>query len=207
MANDSWISWLGPWFGGGLAGAFVTLATQKFTKWWEKPILVPGFGIDGDGSIINEPSPDAVQRKRQWVRLKVKNNGRSTARNVRVIIGSIGNKTSDQHAWDFTSEVIDCGWSHIDEFKIDIPPDTWRFADLFVLETTETNADVKFTGRGARNIPGRIEVLSITTMITADNCETKTDTLPLRFQGLEKGMTFMEDSKDGQIEISTGLHR
>lgn len=195
MLEDSWLSWLGPWLGGGLAGAIVTLGTQNITKWWEKPKLAAEFGKEGDGSIIKHAlpasNPDSpAQVIQQWIRVKIKNNGRSTARNVRVIIVYISNKTSDFTSWDFNREIIDCGWSHIYETRIDIPPRTWRFADLFVLEMTEGSADIRFTGKGAENIPGRMEIISIGAMITADNCETTTVTLPLRYQGLGKGMTF-----------------
>lgn len=109
---------------------------------------------------------------------------------MRVIIVSVGNRTGDLTEWNFTQEIIDCGWSHIGETKIDIPPETWRFADVFVLEMTNAKSELIFTGKGARNIPGKIEILSIVAKVTADNCETMTVTLPLRYQGLQTGMKF-----------------
>jgi hypothetical protein len=200
MPDSGWFSWLGgalPYLGGGLAGSILTQGAQKFTNWRERPILIAEFGKTGDGSIIQQHLPasnadSSTKCIQQWARVKVKNNGRSTARNVRVIITSISNKTSDFTEWEFDQEVIDCGWSHIDETKIDIPPYTWRFADIFVLEMTEANSDLKFTGRGATNIPGRIGVLSIKVMLTGDNCETTTATLPFRYKGLQEGMIFRE---------------
>ncbi len=198
MPDSGWLSWLGgalPYLGGGLAGSILTQVVQKFTKWRERPILIAEFGEPGDGSIIQQDLPASNAESltkgiQQWVRVKVKNRGRSTARSVRVIITSIGNKTSDLTEWNFDQEVIDCWWSHIGETKIDIPPQTWRFADIFVNEMTETRADLKFTGTGARNIPGRIEILSVRVMLTGDNCETTAATLPFRYQGLPQGMIF-----------------
>jgi len=198
MPDSGWFSWLGgalPYLGGGLAGSILTQGVQIFTKWRERPILIAEFGKKGDGSIIQQDLPASnvespTKGIQQWARIKVRNKGRSTARNVRVIITSIGNKTSDLTEWEFDQEVIDCGWSHIDEKKIDIPPQTWRFADIFVLEMTEADSDLKFTGTGARNIPGRIEILSVKVMLTGDNCETTTATLPFRYQGMRQGMIF-----------------
>jgi hypothetical protein len=140
MQDSSWLPWVAivvSGFGGGLAGAILTQGVLWFTKRRERPILIVEFGKDGDGSIIEQdlPAPDEggpTQGRQQWTRVKIKNNGRSTARNVRVIIVSIGNKTSDEANWEFNQEVIDCWWSHIDETKIDIPPQTWRFADISV---------------------------------------------------------------------------
>lgn len=198
MPDIGWFSWLGgalPYLGGGLAGSILTQGVQKYTKWREQPILIAEFGKARDGSIIQEDlsasnAESRTKGRRQWARVKVKNDGRSTARSVRAIITSIGNKTSDLTEWKFDQEVIDCKWSHIDETKIDIPPQTWRFADIFVLEMTEAQCDLTFTGTGARNIPGKIEILSITVMLTGDNCETTMATLRFRYQGLQEGMTF-----------------
>jgi len=198
MPDSGWFSWLGgalPYLGGGLAGAILTQGAQKFTKWRERPILTAEFGKAGDGSIIQQDSPGPTTESQaktiqQWARVKIKNNGRSTARNVRVIIHSIGNKTSDLTEWEFAQEVIDCWWSHINETKIDIPPQTWRFADIFVLEMTEAKSDLRFTGTGARNIPGRIEILSVEVMLTGDNCESTKATLPFRYEGLRNGMSY-----------------
>jgi hypothetical protein len=200
MLDNSWIPWIAvivSGLGGGLAGAVLTQWVQARRVWIERPILRAGFGKEGDGSIIlqDSPSSDADGSSKaiqQWIRVKIKNNGKSTARSVRVIIVSIANKTSDFTEWEFTQEVIDCGWSHIEETKIDIPPATWRFTDVFVLEMFATRSDLRFTGKGARNIPGRIEVLSIVAKVTADNCDTITVVLPLRYQGLQKGMKFTD---------------
>ena len=207
MPDNSWLPWVGvtvSGLGGGLAGAILTQWVQKRAKWIERPILLAGFGKDGDGSIILQDAPasnadSSAKGIQQWIRVKIKNNGNSTARNVRVIIVSIANRTSDFTEWNFTREVIDCGWSHIGETKIDIPPATWRFADVFVLEMSTTRSELTFTGKGARNIPGRIEILSIVVKVTADNCKTMTVTLPLRYQGLQRGMKFNE-----QVDLESG---
>ncbi len=200
MPDSGWFSWLGgalPYLGGGLAGSILTQGAQKFTRWRERPMLIAEFGKTGDGSIIQQDLPasstdSSAKCIQQWVRVQVKNNGRSTARNVRVIITAIGNKTSDFTEWEFDQEVIDCLWSHIGETKIDIPSQTWRFADICVLETTEGNSVLTFTGIGARNIPGRMEILSVKVMLTADNCETTEATVPFRYKGLQEGMIFMK---------------
>jgi hypothetical protein len=198
MQDNSWLPWAAivvSCFGGGLAGAVLTQIVQWRTRRHERPILIAEFGKEGDGSLVRQDlltsnSDSLVEITRQWTRVKIRNAGRSTARNVRVIITSIGNKTSDLTEWKFDQEVIDCGWSHIDETKIDIPPQTWRFADIFVLDMTETKSDLKFTGKGATNIPGRIEMLSIEAKITADNSDTTTVMLPLRYKGMRAGMIF-----------------
>jgi hypothetical protein len=208
MPDNSWLPWVAVLVSGlcgGLAGAILTQWVQKRTKWIERPILLAGFGKEGDGSIILQDSPasdadSSTKVVQQWLRVKIKNNGKSTARNVRVLIVSIVNRTSDFTEWKFAREIIDCGWSHVDETKMDIPPATWRFADLFALEMSNTKSDVKITGKGARNIPSRIEVISITIKIMADNCETTTVSLPLQYQGLQKGMKFTE-----QVELDLDM--
>lgn len=196
---DHWQSLLA----GGLAliAAVITLlgliAIERWkvnSGWRRRPILLAEYGEAGDGSLIHEDtatsSDGSIWGKNQWARIRVRNKGRSTARNVRVMIVSLGNKTSDASQWDYRQEIIDCWWSHIDESKIDIPPDTWRFADLFLLKMSNAKSILRFTGVGARNIPGRIEHITIGVKITADNCDTTEANLTLRYLGLEKGMSF-----------------
>jgi hypothetical protein len=123
------------------------------------------------------------------VRLKISNNGRSTAHNVRLMIISISNNSVQALDWNFQNEVIDCGWAHIEERKVNIPRKTWRFADIFYLDRIDGNAVLKFADKAGDRVPGNIEKITFTVLVSADNCDTIEATVPLRYRGTE-GMVF-----------------
>ncbi len=180
--------------GGGLAGSIFTISFKSLYDWFQRPRLKAEFGNEVKGAFVKHPFScreydSSTHGAKQWTRVKITNNGRATARNVRLIIGCIYNRSQNRE-WSIDSEVIDCNWAHLGETRIDIPPNTSRFADIMVIESVNQADKLMFTGKGAKNIPDCIERLSIKAMISSDNCETSQFTMFLRYQGLAQGMTF-----------------
>ena len=180
--------------GGGVAGSLITLSIQGAMARYMRPKLIADFGSDVQGAIVEHPftvetNPKVQGTKEQWVRIKIQNKGRSAASNTRVMIVAINNKATQAKNWEFSKEVIDCNWAYIKDLSVDIPKDTYRFSDIARLKRENGNTTLEFTGIGAKNIPGGIERISVTVLISADNAETVTAEIKLRYDG-DAGMVF-----------------
>ena len=193
QATTWWSAWT-PFFpilGGGLVGSVATLLWQRFFKWFDAPTLQADFGGKDDGTAV-PPSIDAIDGPdglQQWIRLKVRNSGRSSASKVRVMIFSVENKSVQAPNWLFSDEIIDCGWSHIGTREIDIQKNTWRYADLFCLTKEDGRIFIKFTGTGADRMPPVVERLTLRIFVSGDNCATVTKTMTLQYNP-HHGMMF-----------------
>src|SRR5262249_27718146 len=82
----------------GVAGAVLTLGAQGAIAWWRKPILEMLFSEKEDGCRVTTPSAQtqdpasaavAFIAPRVYLRLKVRNRGRTFAKNVNVCITKI----------------------------------------------------------------------------------------------------------------------
>ncbi len=106
---------------GGLAGAILTLLAQISFRWWNRPILVAIFKSSEPGCIVETPaqivqSGQAIGKSLQrYIRLKVKNGGKSFAKNVSVCVTKITYNAPGSGTADFAEEVFD--------FKLSLTPD------------------------------------------------------------------------------------
>jgi endonuclease YncB( thermonuclease family) len=94
---------------GGLAGALFTLGLQAFWNWWHRPILTLNFDDAVPGCRVETP---AIARDRTTVqqvhlRLRIRNRGRTFARNVSVNITEIGFDSATTGEQAFDEEVLE----------------------------------------------------------------------------------------------------
>ncbi len=91
--------------GGGVAGAVLNQWAQRFMSEWDKPVLKIDFdpGIEG----CERPHIQDSDAVRKYLRVRVRNDGRTVAANVRVVVTTISGD------FNFRDEVFDVGWSRV----------------------------------------------------------------------------------------------
>jgi hypothetical protein len=90
-----------------LAGALATLLSQTLREWWKRPILTILFDESVEGCRIETNSMESKQPFAWYVRLKIQNRGRSTAKDVSVSVINLKFKAQDGGTISFGEEVLD----------------------------------------------------------------------------------------------------
>jgi hypothetical protein len=128
---------------GGLAGSTLTLLIQSYLRWRSRPILeivfqsgepgcdvkTHGFRVDNDGDfILHEGQRIEVQQR--YLRLKLKNSGRTFAENCSVCITEIEFGAPGQGRRVFEEEILDLGLALSGSTVFNLAAGGHRFLDL-----------------------------------------------------------------------------
>jgi hypothetical protein len=128
---------------GGLAGSVLTLVSQWCLRRWSQPKLeivfqseepgcdvnTPAFRVDQDGNfILHEGNRIEVQQR--YLRLKLKNSGRTFAENCSVCITKFEFRAPGQGRRVFEEEVLDLGLALTGLTVFNLAAKGHRFLDL-----------------------------------------------------------------------------
>lgn len=165
---------------GGIGGSAFTLLVEAFRNLRNRPKLVIKFasepqyvtktpiGRTGDSPTLNIFGI--------WIRARLKNEGKSVARNCRAYLTDIVvEHTSGSRLVYNNEDAIPLKWSlRADEEKIDLPPEITQFIDICHVLATEPNklhSDARinpFRLGPFWQLPGKYKV---TVVVTADEAE------------------------------------
>jgi len=120
---------------GGLMGAFLKAIYDYVAFRWQRPWLTPVFDRRQEGCEVetNQLSDDPnANARRRYLRLRIKNDGRTPADNVTASVVRISFAASQPRAdtQPFREEVLDLKLSLTGEYPIRIPAGAHRFLDV-----------------------------------------------------------------------------
>ena len=171
---------------GGLMGAFLNQIFQMFSEWFQRPVLKAEFSSLIEGcEVDNVKLVDGTKGK--YLRIKVSNNGRTTALDVQVIIAKVSSE--GQNGWASSGEILDALWSHWPEGsgpRLDIPSKTPRFADLCAIPKLEGNVELRIC---TKLLPAQLQdrelkgTLVFQVYVAARNAKTICKIFKIRFDG------------------------
>lgn len=134
--TDGWTQILS----GGVAGSILTLFGQQIVAWWTAPRLAIDFHETYPGCRVRTPANvGGPQIEQHYIRVKIRNHGWSTAKNVSVAVTGVGLKSGD-----FDEEVLDLQTSISAKPVFDIGRQGYRFVDLFHLVSRSGGIEAKF---------------------------------------------------------------
>jgi hypothetical protein len=127
---------------GGLAGSALTLSIQSFLRWRSRPILEivfqrkePGCDVETQRShdehgkpLLHEGKP--IEVKYRYLRLKLKNSGRTFAANCSLCITEIEFSAPGQGRRVFEEEVLDLGLALTGPIAFNLAAKGHRFLDV-----------------------------------------------------------------------------
>jgi hypothetical protein len=91
----------------GLAGALTALGVQSLREWWKRPILTIQFDEGVEGCRIETEALGSTGPIAWFLRLKIQNQGRSTAKDVSVSVIKLGFHAPGADIITFAEEVLD----------------------------------------------------------------------------------------------------
>jgi hypothetical protein len=194
---------------GGLAGAILTLGVQSFVRYRNRPRLgisfyaddpgctvnTPGYLVNGDGALATDGdgNPRIVQQR--YLRIKIRNFGRSFARDVIAYVTRISYRPVDGQEQVFAEEVFDLKLALTGKQSVfNLAPDSHRFVDL-VHSQQERNQAV---GLGFDFVIGAVRLgllgfgvgqYEMRMFVAADNGQSVSDTLRFSWDGTLNGLT------------------
>jgi hypothetical protein len=187
---------------GGLAGAVLTQLVQLGRACWLKPVLSVDFSEGDSGCIVEDVEAKAMSEQAQtpadpqgalfklkYLRLGVRNTGRTTALDVQVIVDKITVVESKQTT--YRGEVMDFGWAHIG-FKADIPSNTRRFADICKCAYSDNPTSLWLcapTGWAKFQKDNPAGKFSLDVYVAARNAKTVPKTITFQFQRTAESLT------------------
>jgi hypothetical protein len=132
-----------PWISaltGGFAGAVLTQVVQWFLGWWRRPILELSFSEDTSGCVVETPGHltrrhgdqtiiVATSRYR-YLRLRIRNRGVSSARNVNVCVTRISYSAPGAGDNEFAEEVFDLRLGMRGDTVFNLAAGAHQFMDL-----------------------------------------------------------------------------
>lgn len=146
------------WVTGGLAGATLTIIYQWLRQSWLKPRLEILFANKEPGCRVDTNIVGGTQNVARYLRLKVKNSGRSTAHDVSVCVTKLTFTAPGAGSHTFRDDVLD--------LKLTLTPDTLRFrlapcAHRYIdlAHTDRSGQGANFIYDFAGLIPARLERL------------------------------------------------
>jgi hypothetical protein len=92
---------------GGLAGSLLTLFTQGVWSWWKRSRLEVLFDENVEGCLINTNTLGGVEDVQRYLRMKVRNAGRSTARDVSMWVTNLSFEAPGFGKTIFREDVLD----------------------------------------------------------------------------------------------------
>ena len=115
---------------GGLAGAAFTLTAQWITRFWRKPRIQILFDAKEPGCLIDTNVVGQTGSILRFVRLKVKNSGRSTALGVTVCTTELTFDAPGTGSRIFSEDVIDLQLAYERPSPFALAPGAHRFVDV-----------------------------------------------------------------------------
>ncbi len=199
---------LGAGIVGALGGGILTVIGQEIVRCWRHPVLnvyyedqteyLSEAELDWphDKKNNNDPTPRYVVR---LLRIKVLNEGRSTAKSCRAYISRISriNMADGSKQSIDNQDSIPISWSMQDDFPtrpIDIPVGIRQFADVCFTLSRDTPYKLFPTGlfpnrlREAWNKPGKFE---LDVVVVADDASVATKTINFEWQGPWKSLKYL----------------
>ena len=124
--------------GGALGGGVLAVAGQELVRWWRRPVLSIDFSNTSQCVLrtrirLEKGSSETIARDAIFLRLRVINRGRSTARDCRVYMTRILRKSFDGTTQSYEDQdVIPLSWSVRDEQHetLVVPPRINQFVDM-----------------------------------------------------------------------------
>jgi len=194
----SWVSQFGHAGGfaglaGGVVGAAATLFVHQWLPYWRRPQLVIEHG---SGVMVDTPAttgtPGETARER-YARIRVRNQGRSVAKNVRCMIERIVFFPAGAGAELNDEEVLDLLWVFVHGITCDIPSMSHRFGEL--CHASQVAGGPVVLKLGARDVPLRFAALlkagglfEFHVLTTADNASTSRTVIRVRWTGTVEGL-------------------
>jgi hypothetical protein len=137
------------WFlvlSGGLAGALFS----HFIGWWRRPRLKLSFQSDVAGCAVDTPAygedegGQTIEVDQRYLRLKVENRGRTSARGVNVCVTKIEFYSPAEDTFLFDEEVLDLPVALYGRNVFDLPRRGHRFMDVFAVEANAAGLGWRF---------------------------------------------------------------
>jgi hypothetical protein len=185
-------------FAGGLAGAALNQVAGLLTRLWMRPDLDLSFGGAEAGCVAHTTAVKLQDGKivesgnQRYLRVKVRNAGRTAAKNVNLCLTQIDLYPRSGQPKVFATEVLDLKFAMTQDVKFDIGARAHRFVDVFGVAEYPSGIDPQlgakvfpfalveaFTDHG-KWIPGHY---SIAVVATADNASSVSARLSWYYDG------------------------
>jgi hypothetical protein len=124
-------------FAGGLAGAILNQFASFCTRLFMRPVLKLSFNGTEAGCIAHTPAFKLQDGKvvesgnQRYLRMKVRNTGRTAAKNVNLCLTQIDLYPKSGQPRIFATEVLDLKFAMTQDVKFDIGARAHRFVDVF----------------------------------------------------------------------------
>lgn len=193
-------------FFGGLAGSLLTLGGQAACRYWKRPILeikqnekgcrveTPAWVVDNKGDVVTGPDGKPLKVEQVYLRLKIKNRGRTFARNASVCVTDITYERDGTGQRLFSEEVLDPKLSLIGHRALlNLASGAHRFVDLVHTEERAGHpVALKFDFIAW---PFRMEALGFshghyefTVFVVAENAQSNSSKVKWSWDGTLKGL-------------------
>jgi hypothetical protein len=146
--------------------------------------------------VVDTPDTDSPTTLDRYARVRVRNGGRTIAKNVRCMIERIVFYPSGADAQMNDEEVLDLLWVFVHGITCDIPTRSHRFAELCHVSQREGGPVV--LKLGARDVPLRFAPLlggagmfEFHVLATAENANTISTIIRVQWTGAVNGLTIV----------------
>jgi hypothetical protein len=190
----------------GLAGSIITVTVQYLRDWVIQPSLRVTAHADVGGCVVQTPAFDKKTLQnvgdQRYLRLRIDNDGRTTAKNVCVSIVKITRQIPGSGQESFDEEVMDLTYPFArggeSVTRVDMPPKTHRFINL--CHTIKMRSGEQEFLFDVEVLPIRMKAMydnsaadfQIELMIAADNIITgRVDTVSVRYRGTWESLEFL----------------
>jgi hypothetical protein len=136
---------------GGLAGATLTIVVNSIKNHWLRPVLLVLFANDEPGCRVDTNVVGENGYSRRFIRLKIKNAGRSTARGVSACVTELSFVAPGTNRI-FRDDVLDLIPAFGQPSPFLLAPGAHRFVDLAFVGKEPLSFNYVF-----RNIPARLQ--------------------------------------------------
>jgi hypothetical protein len=181
-------------FGGGLAGAVFA----QVISWWRQPILRVVFNKDDRGCALDTPAElhtqggNVVPGQQRYLRIRINNEGRSTAHGVSLCVTEITFYPVVGGASTFDEEVLELPVALSTRVSLDLARDGYRYFDLFCTEDFGNGVQFRFA---FMNRPGRLYLrqyghgsYSAKVLASSNNSPSKPATVSWHWDGTLAGL-------------------
>jgi hypothetical protein len=188
-------------FGGGLAGAFF----REIAEWPRRPQLELIFAPNDRGCVVDTPATQGARPGRQrYLRLRVRNIGRTTAHDVTVGLTEITFHSEVGNADLFDKEVFELplSMSQPTQTRFDLPRQGHHFVDIFCVEEFESVpiamrfSFLRMPARLAARGYGRGSY-SLAIFASARNAPSKTGRISWQWNGTVSGLNIVQPRRLG----------
>ena len=131
---------------GGLAGATFTVIANWIRGRWLRPQIQILFATNEPGCLVKSSPAPGTPPDACWVRLKIKNKGRSTARGVSVCTTSVTFTEKGGGSHTYNEDVLDLTLANGRDSPFMLAPHAHRYIDLAIIEN-DKNYESKLSHR------------------------------------------------------------